>query len=311
MSRSSLDDARGPKRAHSLHAARSLSELNPMLEAHGISLDHLLDERQVDPVRTGTLVVGSIAEGLGTPHSDVDLLVLVEHGADVLNHDSVRLHTMRSRESLTYTGGVEINIEVVQRPVLADALGAFLDVAPLLYDHRELVSIPILGPVELQLLHRVRTGWVARGAAVVDRWRDEFLVELLSIYLSVAHFVMANELLEDARALVDATDGSFSLAARAVAQEELLCLLAYAGCTNQQPKWVARLGERLLRQAWPVVLDRLLDLSFLPRKLDREQREEALLALVQLSQSVRATLAASPDLATAVRIVDAQLHYVD
>jgi hypothetical protein len=127
--------------------------------------------------------------------------------------------------------------------------------------------------------------------------------------MALVRFVSLSEFAEDAAALREADDGSFSLAARESAVEALFCLLALEGVTNQQPKWVARLATRTLRRSHPRELELLLHVCFLPREPDAALRDEALGALAAAAASIAERIRAAPQLEMAGAFLREHVHY--
>ena len=199
----------GHKRMHQLHHTRSAAELEERLIHLGVDLDSALRRHGIDPARHGVLVTGSISEGIGTSTSDLDLLALVEDALDEHAAPAITIRMRLSSEFLLYDHGVELNIETLRRPQLAHSLRGFLEVAPALYDPRGLTVLPIIGPDERRLLHRLLNGWALRRPDIVERWRDEFLVALFPPYVALLALVSYNEAVEHACAVRDADDGSF------------------------------------------------------------------------------------------------------
>ena len=80
---------------------------------------------------------------------------------------------------------------------------------------------------------------------MIEQWRDEALVGLLPEYLAIRHFVEIDEFLEDAIALVGSLPGSCGLAYRTSALHGVLSLLASAGFTGQNHKWLVHWAARV------------------------------------------------------------------
>jgi len=302
----------GRKQPHRLHLATSPAELEQALAAHDLRIEDLLANHGVQIGDSqGLLAVGSIAEQLGTPSSDLDLLVLTDTPWDRDGAPAMVMEWEASRETVTYKNGVEINLELVTREDLRRALNAFLEVGPLLFDERGLSSMPIIGMAERHLLHRLRSGWPLRGEAIVERWRDEFLVVLYPFYLALLHFVGFNEMREDAAALEGPDDGSFAIAARMTAAEGLSCLLALQGVTNPKPKWVMRLADRFLAQSHPDLHRELAKLMFLPRSQHSDKRSQVLHTLDRIGSRLTTRLREQSELKPAVEFVTVQIDYVE
>lgn len=211
--RSGLADDRetpgGRKRPHSLHLVEGADELVSALTAIGCNLEETIATVVPGVDRPPALVVGSIAEGFGTPASDLDILVLVDSLDGVVADPSdLWLDTANSRELLRYAEGLEINFTFMERAGFARLTDALVGVAPALYDPGALKSLPMIGKEDLRWGHRLRSGWPLWGHDVVEQWRDEALLALLPQYLAVHHFVEMSEFVEDAGAFVGSTPGA-------------------------------------------------------------------------------------------------------
>lgn len=288
-----------------------MADLESRLAARDIDLDSLLVSHGIDSRAHGVLVVGSLAEGIGTPSSDLDLMILLDSGEIDFPAEAMALRTKFALEFLSYEHGIEVNGEALTRSALADALRAFLDLAPTLYDMDNAADLPIIDPTERQLLHRLLSGWPLRGLDVVERWRDESLVVMFPPYLALLQFILYREYLEDVTAVRDTDDGSFSLVARESASAALFCLLALNGITNPQQRWLVRLAAKVGHCTDARLVDELLELLFLPAKLTLAERDATLARLTSAGECLRRRLDEDRELGLAAAAVADRIHYTN
>jgi hypothetical protein len=266
------------------------------MERHGITTEG-----------AGALLTGSISEGLGSPSSDVAILVLAEKQPE-RGTGGLEFRVKHATEFLSYHDGVEINIEVVDRPAMRHVLSSFVQMGPALYDPSKLTAVPLLPYRERRILHRLRTGWPLRGHRVVETWRDEFFTELFPTYMTITRFIGHRELFEDVVAHVDAEDGTFSLAARDSAIEALWCFLAMRGVTGQTNKWAARYAARLTGDDRAVV-ERIMPLVFPQWRPSKPERLAMVEQLQQFSDYLLDLLRADPELGRATGYLLSRIHY--
>ncbi len=212
----------------------------------GLDLDALVAELVIDPATVSVLLVGSLAEGLGTTASDVDLLVLADSPADRRGGTAEMEHGGGATvEFRRFEHGIEINPELAFRSEMRPIVGAFLELAPLLYQPDAPVRFPRLTGHQVRLLHRLRTGVVWSGPERVEMWRDELYTQLLSPYLTLVYMGDLDRAYEQALALRESGAGASSpfalaVAGRRVAEAALFAGLASVGVTN--PSIAAAVG---------------------------------------------------------------------
>jgi hypothetical protein len=234
------------KRRHGLARCRSGDDLKAALAQEGIDLLELLQTEVRPTAPFGLLAAGSLAEGFGTPASDVDLLMLVEDVSCVSpRRQVVTVGTQWSKDFVLYRNGIEFDIEVFDWSRTQALVAAFLSLGPALYRPWDLGEVPIIPWNGIQFLHRLRSGWTLAGEEIVARWRDELLVPLLPTYLAALRFVSHKELLEDAFAVRDGPEGAVGQVGRLSAEQAVWSLLAFRGHTLQEPKWLVHMLDRL------------------------------------------------------------------
>lgn len=229
----------------------------------------LLDTLVTDfmlPETAGVLITGSVAEGLATPSSDLDVLVVVNEMTRQAPPGLVLNRGHFSTESVIYVAGVELNVELVPWVSVGPMLDALLTLAPLFYNSADVVSVPLLSEVECRFVHRLRTGWPIQGEATVVQWRDELLVDLLVPCMAVRYLVEAISAIEDMESYRRVRVGSAGYIARKAVECLMLAALALRGQTSQSTRflldWIdaadsdtggsLRRGRELLSVALPI-----------------------------------------------------------
>lgn len=229
----------------------------------------MLAELVHDPERAALLLVGSLAEGLATPASDVDLLVLVDSPADLRARVADRAAmTSATVEVRRYAEGFELNPEIAFRSDMRGIVGAFLQLAPLLYQTDAQVTFPRLDAGQVRMLHRLRTGTVWRNAGSVEMWRDELYTALLPPYLVLAGSLDLDRAYE--HALAARTHGAASVAAagRRVGEAALGGGLASVGITNPSPVAAVELAHGVDDARVRPLLDLAIDSMFPDASMD-------------------------------------------
>jgi len=302
------------KRRHSLYQACNGPDLLARLESLGIDLAAEVGRYVAGECPFAILAAGSIAEGTANAASDLDLLVLVPSQRQLKRAQAaVHLESGHSAEVLLYREGVELNIDFMARDRLDGVVEAFLAIAPVLYDAREVKRIPLIQPTDLQFLHRLRSGWVLKGEDIVQLWRDEFIVELLPLYLTVRYFYLGIEMLEDAVAVEAGPTGAVPYMARQAVESGLLSILATTGCCSQSHKWLLHWSERALTTLDPTarsVLHTGRQLLF-PGELELPaERQDYLDAVRRFYGHVCAVIERDIAVRKAIQYITAKIGYV-
>lgn len=203
---------------------------------HNISLLQLAaaaQQNSSDPV----LLVGSVAEGLATSVSDVDLLVV---GARPASGDLVFQEDEVEQTVYRLSGGLEVNVEYRGAEELRTLAGQLEMTFSVTADDSDL-KVKTFSRSDLQLMHRVRTGHVVVGEAA--HWKKRFarLSEYLLVYQLIQHFMSR----EDAIGQIMEGDRTSALLMTEFAMRHLGgALLASVGETNASRKWQPKLLRR-------------------------------------------------------------------
>jgi hypothetical protein len=248
------------------HAAEeSRGRIEAFLTAHGVTIDAVLLEIGADPEDV-VLGVGSVPEGMGTPISDLDIIVL----GPKRRPTSIVFNDKGRSDSVFRMGDIlELNVEYVAAPAL-EALAD--DVAQALFPETPTGEMRLkrLSEGELNILHRIRCGVVLAGAA--DSWRQRLLVEYLPEYMTVFYLMFFYALREDAIALqmIDDPDNSGFIWKQAVSNLATSTLAA-SGETNNQTKWRLKLVERNLHRLGGETADFFRETLMGPVSIDRSE----------------------------------------
>jgi hypothetical protein len=217
------------------------------LAERGVQIGGLTELVRV-PADAAVLLVGSAAVGLAREASNVNLLALVEDNHVVVARDErvVRRPSAFIESILLDLEGGEVNLDVARPRTVAglrEAAEAFAildDEAP---DARRL---PLLQPLEVRFLTRLRGGFPLVGEELVLRWRAEFRVDLLPLVWLSSAFVTACHFLGKARTAEAAGDeAGAAVFVRLAAEELVVAALAAAGEVVHDLRHATRLAERL------------------------------------------------------------------
>jgi hypothetical protein len=244
----------------------STSSAQAFLAKWGVSFDDLLAQvRPVDASETMWLV-GSIADGLATSFSDINLLIIGDRGLDATlvfgesGFEQSVARLPRGQRIKTEYWRAE-DVEQLQRR-LAAVMHALYGTAPL-------AQVEAFSDLELRLLHRMRTGLVLANAARATQWRREMQVDSLPDYLLVHWVASHHALREDAWG--QAREGDRLSAwwmARAALDYLAAAMLASVGETNPYPKWRLRLLQRNREVLGPPAVERITGLLFPDARAD-------------------------------------------
>lgn len=301
------------KRKHDLYLCQNEKELSVSLYQNGINIDFIVRNHLVEDAVYSILAVGSITKGYGNSESDIDFLVLIENSKDFISHQgNVNIEYGKSFEVLIYQNGIEINFDFMARDKLNDVVDSFLSIAPALYNPSEMKSLNLIGWEDLQFLDRLKNGWVISGVNQVKIWRDEFMVEMLPIYISVKEYFEGNEFLEDAVSALKINDNSASYIARMTVEHGMKSLLGLLGNTDQGKKWIFKWIKDIENKETKELLDRGVILLFptYPNNT-REMDESYVKKVIDYFSEIRTALSKDNAVDKALKFLESKIHYVD
>ena len=228
------------KRAHALHRCENAIAFRQAFEQQiGRSVEDLIDSVLPRETRRAILLTGSLAEGIGSAVSDIDLMVVIGR-EDIAHIAPSGPATVKS----TATGGLELAI------IDCVLEGLEVDIA--------LVSGPRLGRIcaalgrggvalgeeDIRVLARLKRGWVLDDAsgylAAFPGLRDRLSLE---IYCATTYYSLALKRLEDAFAAAR-KDPALSLhLGRLCVEQVIFAWLASKGTCYPGAKWIAHVRK--------------------------------------------------------------------
>jgi hypothetical protein len=232
------------KRPHALHRCATADAVLAELRTRDIDVVSLVAEFVKPSFDSGVLITGSIAWGVATELSDLDLLVLLP-AADAFKGKRKRevsgsvikyLPKVRpnKEEVSLFLSGIELDIFFLVNPEVdrfaaSGAPKASLEADEHASDH--------------PFLTRLATGWIVHGPDVVDRWRRYYDTSSLRIKWMAMEFTTAAKDLEDMRAGIGLAPGHVAALGVYSVTRLLRALLAYNDCYSISSKWLRRIDQ--------------------------------------------------------------------
>ena len=268
---------RHKKRPHNLHLCNGPDDLARELRAKEIDPLSLVYEFVKPSFDVGLLCAGSIASGIATELSDLDLWVLLpsaeafkskrprEVAGSAVNY--LPMDKPNRAEVSFYPAGIEVDISFVINPAVDRYAASAVRESALEKDAH--VS-------DTTFVSRLATGWVLHGPAAVQRWRGYYETDKLRIKWMTDDFTLAAKNLEDMEAGIGRAKGHVPAIGVYCVTKMLRALLAFHGCYTTSVKWMLRL-DRLIGSIHPEmreVLVRGRELAF-PTLLESPAEERA------------------------------------
>jgi hypothetical protein len=303
---------RHKKRPHDLHLCTSADELVRALRMRVIDPLSLVYELVKPSVEIGVLFTGSIAWGIATEFSDLDIWVLLP-GADAfktrlpreingypVNH--LPIDRPNRREVSFYPAGIEVDITFMINP----AVDRYVQSGGV----RESALKNDVHFSDNSFMTRLATGWTVHGSETVQRWRSYYETDRLRVTWMADNFTLAAKNLEDMEAGIGLMQGHVPAVGVYCVTRMLKALLAFNDCYSTSVKWMLRLG-RLIEITDPEMRKVLIEgreLMF-PRLLDGVAEERAYFERVhQYCGTVRRMLSREEGMAD---ILDSVIHDLD
>ena len=250
---------------HSIHECRSAEEFCAQFEdLTGQTVRQITDLIVAPSVPKAVFLVGSLPLGMGTPGSDVDLIVLVddraaldEQRSSLARNTDQRLafsnvnDLMRSGEFLTVINGVTVDVTVAIASGVKAVYGRLRSKGPQLTES------------EIMTLGRLSTGWLVwQSDGFLQRHALRLADPVLDVYCSTKNFVAALSFRQKGLKALDLRDVPLALhLGRSSVEMAYLAYFASEGYSYLGPKWLAQIGhavgaaERVNRH--PVLQQRL------------------------------------------------------
>jgi hypothetical protein len=225
-----------------------------------LTLDDLT--HQVGPLAPSEtlLLVGSIAEGLANPLSDIDLMIL----GDGTLRQGVLINEAEFEQSVRrLDGGEELNVEYWRNEDVERIGDRLASVLAVMQDPTRLVKLESFSEMELRFFHRLRTGVVLANAENAARWRQRLHIDHLGDYLVLHWLNLHSAYREDLIAQVQYGDPLTALTSLRLSMDALAAaVLATVGETHFHPKWRPLLLERRREEIGGETVDQLLSFLF-------------------------------------------------
>lgn len=234
------------KTENSLYLNKTAEELINHLDKEGIEILKIIESNLDTSESYGAFFYGSIVEGNGNKSSDLDIMVLLD-SEDSLNlnkKNQTNLIIENTKEFLKYQKGIELNISYRDRSYMDKIVKNLLLVAPAMYNPADVKYFPVISKSELQFLHNLKNGWLIHGKEIVELWKDECMVEILSPYVAINHFITSIELFEDLLS-IEGNTFTQTYVGRMCVEHLFWSILGNENLTNQNRKWTFNNLNRL------------------------------------------------------------------
>ncbi|WP_166509595.1 hypothetical protein [Blastococcus sp. TF02-8] len=218
--------------------------VDSLLEAAGADCASLVAAARNAGVTGPLLLGGSLVDGLGTRHSDLDLFAIGSCGGD--------LFTPFLSWTRHHWSGLQMDVHVIDGQHLAEA-GRKLRDELLLPPGRPATRMPYDFLVALHALHSGQL-LTADGHQELETLRTTAGADLLPLLLGLRALAMAEHHRRDAvQFSALGLTLSASSAARSAVESLADACIAVGGCANPNPKWRVPLLQRFAREdrlAW-------------------------------------------------------------
>jgi hypothetical protein len=240
-------EKRRKKAPHALHLAKTPDRLLAALEAVGIDLIGLVFEFVKPNADPGIIVTGSIANGIATEASDLDIIVLLP-----------ALTAMKKRQAqigdvavnyMPHEDGIRTEITMIVRGIdininfIADARACESGVEADGDPRRAAANME--DHYQMRFLGRLGNSWVLRNESLVKRWRVFYETDKFRINRIGTEFTAATKNLEDMRASIGKGPGCVGILGISIVSKAMQSLLAYGGFSFVSGKWLRKANEMI------------------------------------------------------------------
>jgi hypothetical protein len=236
-----------------LTSSRNEDDFIRNLQSLGISVEEIVKELCIDSSQVTVLLTGSVAQGLATDASDIDVICLstTPDNLSAGNADIVWAGGAGLADSTLkfYRHGAEFDIERYTPQSLELLVRSTTQLMDFMRNPQKGSTVPVLEPHELKFLHDLRNAWVLWNPQVHKNWVDRLYAAFLPVYCTVNAIMESYEYLEDAFSNVrNQSSEAVQIMARLAARQLCLALLAAHGETNPNEKWIIPLLRRTASQ---------------------------------------------------------------
>lgn len=306
------------KERHDLWQSNSASDFISRSSAMGIDLIGTTNSLTRTPEKSSLMLVGSIAESMATPESDIDLLLLVEK-EDQLDYSNGVEWSFSSGEPYKpvtvkiFPKGIEFDIEICVLEKAGDLLGSVGKLMDFMGNTSSIDGIPKLQTQEIRFIHQLRSGWKLSNESIADYWQSSFQTKHLPLYSMVNNFIEYMELLEDVISaerkhnLLDVSN-----IGRICSEHLAMTLLGMGGFTNPNRKWLAHALFDLKKQrpefAGPT--DQAIHLLFPPAHFKETEASQYINQLKKAGEQLRILMNRDARLSNMLDLLFSKLHYI-
>lgn len=244
---SATGENRRKKAPHALHLAKTPDRLLAALEAVGIDLIGLVFEFVKPNADPGIIVTGSIANGIATEASDLDVIVLLP-ALTAMKKRQARIgdvpvnympHEDGIRTEVTMiVRGIDININFIANAHACEE-GVESD------GDRRRAAVNMEDHYQMRFLGRLGNSWTLRNEALVARWKAYYETEKFRINRIGTEFTAATKNLEDMRASIGKGPGCVGILGVSIVSKAMQSLLAYGGFSFVSGKWLRKANEMI------------------------------------------------------------------
>ncbi len=231
---------------HSLHESLDAADFCRRFErATGRSVRQLVEEVVTPTSPMAVFVAGSLALGMATSGSDIDLIVLVDSKAALVKRPR---HIANSAQNLEFHNRAD-SLLAAHFISMYEGICVDLEVALIPAIHGIIRRLrergPELSETEIRTVGRINTGWIL--------WESEGYLKnevtilrdpALDVYCCTTHFVSALHEIAKARRAVGCQDFMLALQlGRLAAEFAYLAYFASEGINYLGSKWLAQIGH--------------------------------------------------------------------
>jgi predicted nucleotidyltransferase len=241
------------KQPHELYLCNSKESLIEALSKKDIDLNKLIFEFVKPKADPAIVVTGSIANGIATEVSDLDVIILLNSFSDLKakrisilgNAVNYMPYSDDNKMEITmFISHIEVNLyffsnEKIKRFFCADD--------PL----SQVETVNAEDHFQMRFLGRLQNCWIIRNQTVVDQWKQYFQIDKFRISRITTEFTAATKNLEDLKASIGVGTGCVAMLGSSIISKALRALLAYKGFCFISGKWLRKVNQYIDQEGLP------------------------------------------------------------
>jgi hypothetical protein len=235
---------RRKKLPHKLYLCDRLEDLQVELNELDIDLQRLVFEFVKPKSDPAIVITGSLANGIGTQVSDLDVVVLLPSLSSVRNNVDQILgnkvyylpHSNKSRMEVSlFLNGVEIDIFFMANQEVTDYFDSKSPKA-------QLGEMSPEDDYQMVFMGRLQNSWVLRNKQLVDQWKEFYQIDKYRVNRIVSIFTRATKNLEDMHVSIGLGVGCVGILGASITGNGLKSLLAFNGFCFISSKWMRKVN---------------------------------------------------------------------